>query len=427
MPIRLPWWTLSALGAISLAGCGDDGGADPCADVEGTCVAVPAGADRDVIQTTLIEAQPGTTIAFAAGTYDIGGSGISLDVDNVTIQGAGMDETILSFANQDDGGQGLLVTADDFQIQDIGLEDSPGDLLKIEGAIGVTIRRVRAEWTGGPSSDNGAYALYPVQCEDVLIEDSLAIGSSDAGIYVGQSRNIVVRRNRAEYNVAGIEIENSIGADVHDNVATNNTGGVLVFSLPGLQLANGSITRVYDNEIVGNNTENFAPAGNIVGKVPTGTGIALLAAHQVEIFGNTIEDHDSVHIGIISYSTTDIEFDDPDYDPDPDTIFIHDNTITGDSTSPTGELGALLILGMSEIQDPFMRVHDITWDGVIPPGKAVDPKNPVQLLPELQICLQDNGDADFANLHWPNTELPEASADATDHDCTHDPLPAVEL
>ena len=32
-------------------------------------------------------------------------------------------------------------------------------------------------------------------------------------------RNIIVRNSRAEYNVAGIEIENSIGADVYDNVA----------------------------------------------------------------------------------------------------------------------------------------------------------------------------------------------------------------
>jgi len=33
----------------------------------------------------------------------------------------------------------------------------------------------------------------------------------------------------------------------------------------------------------------LAPPGNIVGKVPTGTGIAMLAAHQVEVFGNPSE------------------------------------------------------------------------------------------------------------------------------------------
>jgi parallel beta-helix repeat protein len=410
-----------------IAACGgDDASDDPCEGVEGACVPVPVGSDRDAIATILIEAESGQTIAFAAGTYEIGGTGVSLDVDDVTVKGAGMDETILSFETQDSGGQGFLVTSDNFTIMDIGLEDSPGDLLKIEGSTGVTIQRVRAEWTGGPSPDNGAYALYPIQCTDVLIEESQAIGSSDAGIYVGQSQNIVVRNNLAEFNVAGIEIENSIGADVYGNEAVNNTGGVLVFSLPGLQLANGRVTRVYDNNIHDNNTENFAPPGNIVGKVPTGTGIALLAAHEVEVFDNTIANHDSVHIGIISYRSTDIAFDDPDYIPDADTLYIHDNEITGDSTSPTGELGALLILGMSELQDPFTRVHDIAWDGVIDPLKA-DPKDANKLMDQYQICIQNNGDADFANLHWPNTELPEASADASDHDCAHEPLPAVEL
>ena len=69
-------------------------------------------------------------------------------------------------------------------------------------------------------------------------------GASDAGIYVGQSRNIVVRRNQVEFNVAGIEIENSTDADVYDNMATNNTGGILVFNLPGPPVQDGRRTRV---------------------------------------------------------------------------------------------------------------------------------------------------------------------------------------
>ena len=77
------------------------------------------------------------------------------------------------------------------------------------GADGVVFRRVRVEWTNGPSSENGAYGLYPVECRNVLIEECVAIGASDAGIYVGQSVDVIVRRSRAEYNVAGIEIENT--------------------------------------------------------------------------------------------------------------------------------------------------------------------------------------------------------------------------
>ena len=94
---------------------------------------------------------------------------------------------------------------------------------------------------------------------NVLIEECVAIGASDAGIYVGQSDRIVVRNSRAEFNVAGIEIENSTNAEVTGCVATNNTGGILVFDLPGLQVVNGGEVLVHANEVVGNNHPNLRP------------------------------------------------------------------------------------------------------------------------------------------------------------------------
>ena len=50
-----------------------------------------------------------------------------------------------------------------------------------------------------------------------------------------------------------------------DNVATNNTGGFLVFDLPGLRQY-GEKNIVRNNKSFANNTENFAPVGNIVGR-----------------------------------------------------------------------------------------------------------------------------------------------------------------
>jgi parallel beta-helix repeat protein len=348
-----------------LGACSDD----PCADVTGVCVGLSSGASAEEVQTALIEVPSGGTVAFGSGKFSFEGD-LSLDVDGVTIRGAGRDETTLSFAKQVTGPQGMLVTANAFTIEDIGFEDSPGDALKILGAEGVTIRRVRVEWTGGPKATNGAYGLYPVQCKNVLIEDSVVEGASDAGIYVGQSDRIIVRDNVVRNNVAGIEIENSFRADVTNNTATQNTGGVLVFNLPGLQVENGAGTRVFDNEIFENNTENFAPPGNIVATVPAGTGIALLAAHGVEIFDNRIRDHFSVNIGIISYTPIGTP-NDPGYDLYSTGIYIHDNELSGTSDKPTGPLGGLLISAVGEIAPtgPFI-VPDIAWDGVVDPARA---------------------------------------------------------
>ena len=396
-------------------GCSDD----PCEGVEGVCIGISEGASDTDVQTALIEIESGGTVAFGAGTFHLR-TDLSLDVDNVTIVGAGMDDTTLSFKDQTSGAQGLLVTSDAFTIRDIGIEDTRGDALKVLGSVGVTIDKVRVEWTAGPNETNGAYGLYPVQCKNVLITNSVVRGASDAGIYVGQSDNILVRDNRAEENVAGIEIENSTHADVTHNTATKNTGGILVFNLPGLEVENGAITRVFDNDVTANNTVNFAPAGNIVGLVPTGTGIAILAAHQVEIFANRISDHKSINIGIISYVPTGIAVTDPTYDQYPTAIHVHDNTLTGVSDMPTGMLGALLISAIGEIRPngPF-TVPDVAWDGVLDPARIYGPED--------RICIQANGDANFIDLKWPLADTTLPNEDMGPHDCTLAALPGVTL
>ena len=400
---------------VLATGCSDD----PCEGVQGTCIALEEGASATDVQTALIQVPSGGTVAFGEGTFHLT-TDLSLDVDNLTIKGAGMDATVLSFKGQQSGAQGLLVTGDNFRIHDIAVEDTAGDAITVLGTTGVTIQKPRVEWTGGPNETNGSYGLYPVQCKNVLIEDSVVKGASDAGFYVGQSDMIIVRNNRAEGNVAGIEIENSTNADVTGNTATHNTGGILVFNLPGLEVENGAITRVYDNDIIQNDEINFAPAGNIVGLVPQGTGIAILAAHQVEIFGNTIKDHQSINIGIISYVPTGIAVTDPNYDQYPTALFIHDNTLSGTSDRPVGQLGALLISAVGEIQtDPPYVAPDVAWDGVLDPDRTYTAAD--------KICIKDNGDADFINLAWPLGEGDKPSRDMAPHDCTLAPLPEVVL
>ena len=197
------------------------------------------------LQGQLLDAKPGTVIEIPAGRWHLD-RGLSLRVSGVTIHGAGMEQTILSFRNQVAGPEGLLAQASDFRIEGLTIEDTKGDALKINSGENITIRDVRVRWTDGPKTSNGAYGLYPVKTKNVLIENSQSFGAADAGIYVGQSQNVVVRGCRAEQNVAGIEIENTIDADVHDNIATGNTGGILVFNMPNLSQP-GHSTRVFHN------------------------------------------------------------------------------------------------------------------------------------------------------------------------------------
>ena len=375
---------------------------------------------QQTLLTQLITAQPGDVITIPAGTHDIT-RGLSLNVSGVTLRGAGMDQSILSFRNQVQGAEGLLVSASDFTIEDLAIEDTRGDALKINEGSNIVIRRVRTEWTNGPDEENGAYGIYPVQTENVLLEESVAIGASDAGIYVGQSRNVVVRNNRAESNVAGIEIENTVGADVYGNTAVNNTGGILVFNMPDLPMA-GHSTRIYQNTVAGNNTDNFGADGTPVASVPAGSGIVINSNDRVEIFDNDIADNDTANVIISSYYSTGYQgkYDVADvYDPYPETIYIYGNRFSGGGGSPDGLDLQALRLAMFGVGGSF---PDILWDGYVNAAKLDAVGN---LQPEYAICV-DNGDAEVLNADMGNDSA-NIVVGSAQHDCALDKLPAVDL
>lgn len=363
------------LGLLTLSACGEK-------PAEQTA---PADVSyQDELQSRLLDARPGDVIEIPEGVFSFDRS-LSLTVSGVTIKGAGMDKTVLSFKGQVAGAEGLIVTADDFTIEDLAIEDSKGDGLKVNEGDNIAIRRVRVEWTGGPKTENGAYGLYPVQSKNVLIEDSVVIGASDAGIYVGQSQYVVVRNNRAERNVAGIEIENTFDADVYGNVATENTGGILVFNLPNLSQF-GARTRVYANLVFDNNTGNFGAPGTAVASIPAGSGVVVNSNDYVEIFDNDISGNRTANIIIASlYSSGLAEKGmDADFDPYPEAIYVYGNRLADGGKNPDGlDLQALKIAKFG----PMGALPDILWDGYVDPAKLVDGRLP----PELRICVQNDG------------------------------------
>ena len=319
----------------------------------------PSPVAQDEIQEALILAEPGDTVLLSKGIYKLN-HGLSLDVDNVSIKGAGMYETILDFSGQETGAQGLLITSDNVLMQDFAVENAKGDAIKSKGVKNISFIKVRTEWTNGPDSKNGAYGLYPVESIGVLIDGCVAIGASDAGVYVGQSEQIIVRNTRAEYNVAGIEIENSYHADVYNNIATNNTGGILIFDLPNLPKQGGKFVRVFQNKSFDNNTENFAPEGNIVGLVPSGTGLIIMANRNVEVFENSFDNNQTVHIAVVA---GELESGDENYDPYPKGVQIHNNQFSNVGKNPDlsrGDLSPILV----DIASGDMP--DIIWDGLLP-------------------------------------------------------------
>lgn len=378
----------------------------------------PSDNSQEEIQEALIDLEPGDVLTLKAGEYFFE-DGLSLDVNDVIFEGSGIDDTILNFENQMSGAQGLLITSDGVTIRDFAVIDAKGDAIKVIGADGIDMIRLRTEWTGGPKETNGAYGFYPVESKDVLIDGCVAIGASDAGIYVGQSQNIIVKNSVAQYNVAGIEIENSYYADVFDNLASHNTGGILVFDLPDLPQQGGHHVRVFRNKAINNDTDNFAPEGNIVGEVPRGTGIIIQANSDVEVFDNDLYGNGTVNLSIVTYG---YETEDENYNPHPKSIQIHGNRFGDGGFDPdvgTGELAAILF----ELSGGDMP--DIFWDGILPMNQMLFGQPADE-----RLVIKNNGDATFLTLNPIKYMLPffdPVERDISEYDGEINPLPEVVL
>lgn len=404
-----------------------------------TLVRLSVGTDlEDRLRAAIRTAKPGTVIELPAGRYALQDE-IAITTSHLVLRGQGMYETILGFENQRAGAEGILGTADQLVFQDFAVENARGDGIRVEGANGVTFDRVRVEWTDGPRTTNGAYGLYPVGCRNVLVQYSVVKGASDAGIYVGQSRGIVVRQNDVQLNVAGIEIENSQDADVYLNVTTKNTGGILVFDLPGLSLK-GMRTRVFSNLVFDNNTPNFAPVGNIVASVPTGTGILIMANRDVEVFGNFIDDHQSISAAVVSHEVLNLPVRAPrdykGYDPYPERIRFHDNQMTRSGFQPSGDLGLFSYILFKDNGGMPSLIYDGILENDVERNTAAPESGKLALLTEKtdpatgalradrRLCFRNNGDATIGDF---NELRPPVDRDPARFDCSYPPLPDVVL
>ena len=366
-----------------------------------------------------IHAKDGDIIEIPEGTYTISRSLIIDKVSHVTIRGKGKDKTILSFKGQKDGAEGIRVTANGIRFEDFAIMDAKGDNIKVQDATDVVFKNVKSGWTAVHSTENGAYGLYPVGCTNVLIEDCEVFGSSDAGVYVGQSKNIIVRRNYVHDNVAGIEIENSTDADVYENISENNTGGVLVFDMPDLPAKNGSRCRIFNNKIINNNVKNFAVKGTTVSEIPAGTGVIVMATNDCEIFDNDIKGNNSIGCAVVSWIALQRPFKDSLYDPYCGGINIHHNRIQ----RGTGKLDASVEFGKLFYAIFGETVPDIVFDGFINPSY----RNPDGTIKEQhRICARENGNVTYANLDLPNGTR-SINRDLKSVDCSLSPLFNVKL
>ncbi|QBM17764.1 hypothetical protein MARI_18850 [Marinobacter sp. JH2] len=415
---------LGMTAVLSMAGCfGGSGGSDkpstkadsPIGEQElvdrfsegRTFTVNPGEFATDDMVTAMIQLRPGDTLEFGCGYFELYHGLLIQATEDVEIRGCGKDETVLNFRESDNvtGLEALNVRG--ITVRDLTVLDSPGDAFKLKGVKWGTLLNVRAIWSGGdapiteenyasrlhvecttppmnegdptpdytPSSSAGRYGIYPVESENILVDNVESIGASDAGIYVGQTNNAIIRNSRAAYNVMGFEIENVQGGEYDTNVAECNTGGFLIYDLENITQY-GDTSVMLNNISRNNNTYNFAHSG-IVSAIPRGTGFITLGYDNIEIYDNVFEDNSTAAIIYTSYELLDGKGKTTDKKLDPYTegLHIHNNVMKNsgyDLPQPNwekvaeGEVETLLptLIGLKNYKNPGKGAH-IVWDGLL--------------------------------------------------------------
>lgn len=308
-----------------------------------------ANATADMV-AAMVQAAPGDVIQFDCGYFELTTSLQLINTEDVKVKGCGKDKTVLSFKNNNAPEGILAVNVHGFWVEDLTVLDTGGNGIEMRSVDHGTVSRVRAIWSSGggrTSSDpitaanyaansakrlnvactspavrdpnvpenvllggttspdytvsnkTGRYGIYPVSSRNILIEESESIGASDAGIYVGQSTNAIIRKSRVAYNVFGFEIENVQRGEYDSNLAECNTGGFLIYDLDGLSQY-GDSTIMHDNISRKNNTYNFT-SGGIVGAVPPGSGMITLSYDRIDVYNNEFRDNNTGGIIHASY------------------------------------------------------------------------------------------------------------------------------
>jgi len=379
-------------------------------EIPADCDAFVSPSDDDVatLQAALLDAADGDTVCMAEGLFELN-SEITVSANDLTLRGAGRDLTILDYSTQDLGANGIKISGDGVTVKDFTVRETPGDGIRGDDVADITFDGVSVEWAAKESLESGAYGFYPVGCTGVVIRNSRVIGARDAGIYVGQSSNILVEDNEAYDNVAGIEIENSTGATLRRNHAYNNTGGILIFNLPGLPVQDGKYTLAYDNIVENNNGNNFGIPGTSVAAVPPGVGFMILASDDNELRNNIIRGNRTTGVIIVSYNEAiGLEpADDPNFDAFAEGNWIHDNTFEDNGAMPAAPVDGVA----------GVPAADVLFDGCLDPDA-------MPMDPALVNCLWQNGDADYMNFDLCGG-LANKSTDLEPVTCEHTALPEL--
>jgi parallel beta-helix repeat protein len=288
------------------------------------------------IQHAVNNATPGTFIYLEAGTYN---QSVTVNTPGIHLIGLpGPKGAPVVIANPGGVDDGITVTpgGSGFVLKNVVVSGFDEDGVLLTGVDGFLLSGVTA-------ANDQDYGIFPVFSADGVIQSSVAYGSGDTGIYIGQSSNVQLRLNTAHDNLNGIEIENSTYVNATQNLVYGNTVGILVDLLPttveGIQVVSLSHNTVAGNIVLGNNRPNTALPPDITATEQSGVGIAVIGGDHTTVQGNLVIGNNTAGIvlasGLDLLALAGLPADSyGSVDPNPSHTLIKDNVVIGNGLNP---------------------------------------------------------------------------------------------
>ncbi len=261
------------------------------------------------IQAAVDSAKPGATIVVLPGVYHEPGTASAVTVTR---------DDIRLVARTRRGGAPVVIEASGGQTD--GVWVSPADTVGTEederppcGTSGARIHGFRMQGftvrgfarfgvylacvddfrvTDTTSTDNGEYAIFPVASRHGrLSHDVGARTRSDACLYVGEDDDVVVDHSTATDCQIGFEIENSRHVVMRRNVARANTAGIIVDVINDRLTTVCADNRVESNLFDANNRASTALPTDDTANLQPGIGVIVAGADSTTVAHNTIRGH----------------------------------------------------------------------------------------------------------------------------------------
>ena len=249
------------------------------------------------IQAAVDATKPGAMVLVDKGVYNESVQ-VNAGHENIVIRGVDRNAVILDGEFDKTKPNGFLVQANGVAIENMTARNYTTNAFFWRGVKGY-----RGSYLS--SYRTGDYGLYAFDSEIGQFDHDYAVGSRDAGFYIGQCAKCraVITDSVSEWNGLGYSGTNA-GGELYivNSIWRYNRAGIVPNSETGEKLFPQRQATIVGNQVYSNNNVK-TPAIDIA-QTALGNGILIAGGHENVVERNRVWDHDIYGIGLIPLPET---------------------------------------------------------------------------------------------------------------------------